>query len=169
MNNIIILGDVFDRILTQVIVNTCEQCGGVRVFDGKRLYSSFDSPKYQVFCTDELRSIEQRNTVVGWRRSRSKPRFIKWMDDTVCILDSSDKLSLTSAEGCKNVIGCSMSEHDTLGICGYSDELSPMISLKRTIKLGDRLIEPCDFIVHTTKILPVFPVLAASAILLVDK
>ena len=43
MNNIIILGDVFDRILTQVIVNTCEQCGGVRVFDGKRLYSSFDS------------------------------------------------------------------------------------------------------------------------------
>ena len=169
MKNIIIWGDTEDRILTDAIINTCEKYGGVSVFDGQRLYCSCDDPEFSICCPKCLREIGVENAVVIIGYSAEKPDDVKWNDDCICIIDSTDERSVYCAEGCKNVIGCSMSERDTIGICGCTDELNPMISLKRALRVGKRLIEPCDFIFPLANFMPVFPLLASSVVVLVDK
>lgn len=170
MIKVVICGDCGEKALTRTVVSACSAYGGAVVIDGDRIYQTCEEPKYLIFVMCTLADLYLPGSIVVFGKALMQIKENLNLKDTICVLDSdnSDAAAMVGASGAK-AIGCSMSWHDTLSISGFSDENTALVSLRRSIETADGTTEPHDFIVRTEKNLPVYPILAASAVLLASK
>lgn len=166
LKNIIICGDSRDKKLTDTIISVCKKVGGVFVSDGECIYTTSKNPLFCITCTDRIRMIDADGIII-FGDGYTEPDEKCTIKRAVCITDSSNKAavrSLNSTESC--VIGCSMSERDTLSISCITDEYR-LVSLQRNIHtLDGDIIEPCEIKLFSDRDLSPFTVLAVCAVLL---
>ena len=169
MRSIIICGDSPDRILTETVINTCSNYGGAQIIDDDKIYIKSKKPHFMIIVINKLKELFLPESIVIFGNNFKKTKDSIPPDDSICITDTANHEALTFISGSRIVtIGCSMSEHDTLGISGYNDDENALVSLKRCIVTEKSIIEPHDFTVHIKKDIPVYPILSASAVLLLS-
>ena len=167
MVKVVICGDCGSKTLTRAVVGACSAYGGAVVIDGDRIYQTCEEPKYLIFVMCTLADLYLPGSIVVFGKALMQIQNNINLNDTICVRDSdnSDAVAIIGASGAR-AIGCSMSGPDTLSISGFTDENTALVSLRRSIKTAGGIVEPHDFIVRTDKGLPVYPILAASAVLL---
>lgn len=169
MQNIIILGDYSSGILTETIIDFCSANGGVLYSGGSRLYKTNEAPAFQIFSLISVSELNMPGSIVVFGSSLDGISEDIDLYGCTAVLDSSNAAALrrVSMYGC-GAVGCSMSGHDTLTVSGMTDESTIMLSLRRTLKTAGGMIEPYDFIVKIQPDTPVYPVLAAAAVILLS-
>lgn len=164
MKNIIICGDSHDRRLTDTIISSLKNIGGVFVNDGKNIYATSEKPEFSITCTEKFKSIDISGIVI-FGNDIIEPDEKCDVKNAVCITDSSNKAALNilkNSECC--VIGCSMSGRDTLTISCITDE-NKLISLQRNIRtLDGDTAEPCEIKIFSSADMPAFTALAVCAV-----
>lgn len=167
MIKVVICGDCGDKTLTRAVVNACSAYGGAVVGDGDKIYSTCREPKYLIFSMCTLADLYLPDSIVVFGKALMQIQKDINLDDTVCVLDTDNNDAINILGGSNaRAVGCSMSEHDTLTISGNTDENSVQVSLRRNLETADGMIEPQDFTVRTEKSIPIYPRLAATAVLL---
>ena len=170
MHNVVICGDCGKKFLTRTIVNACSAYGGATVVDGDKIYSCGNGQRYTIFCMTTLSDLYLPDAIIVLGKALLQIRSDLSSNECVCILDSGVKSAVNfAAKTGFKAIGCSLGEHDTFGVSGYSDENTVLVSLRRNLQRSDgTFLEPMDFRVTTEENCPAYPIMAASAILLMS-
>lgn len=167
MINVVICGDCGEKTLTRAIVNACTKYGGAIVCDGDKIYSTGKSQKYLIFSMCTLADLYLPDSIVVLGKALMQIQKSIKLDNTVCVLDSDNNSAIELLGGSDvPAVGCSMSEHDTLTVSGNTDDGTSLVSLRRNLRTSKGIIEPLDFILKTDSSFPIYPRLAAAAVLL---
>lgn len=163
MYNIVISGDG-DGLLTKTIVCACMNYGGVLVGDGKNIYETTHPPEFLILRA-ESESVTDCGGILVLGNDICdvcpviKNKEIITIADTGC----AGQLSFLAGHG-GTVIGCSMSERDTVSLSCSND--SRIVSIRRCITaLDGTVIEPCEIAVNGAENIPVYPLLASCCVL----
>ncbi len=165
MNRIIICGDE-DGTLTKTVVYACARYGGAFVCDGDSVYQTKDDPAFTVITRSSLSYADFGGVIVfGDTPVLSSMKI--GVSGAVAVTDSGNKSVLTTLSGtASEVIGCSMSEWDTVSLSSCEDG-EWVVSLRRSIRSPDESItDPCEIAVRGDRGLPLYSVMAACCVLL---
>ena len=165
MHNIVIYGDGGKRILTKTIVGTCTNYGGALVIGENNICQTEKDPEFTIICTNDASSIDCPGVLVMGNCFLRNSPAVKTENMTIVADSTNDALLPFLKKISGTVIGCSMSPCDTVSLSCNDD--SRIVSIRRCITALDGTVtEPCEVIVRSEKEIPVYPVLAASCVLL---
>ena len=173
MNKIIVCGDCGSKSLTRTIIRTCSNYGGVVVVSENGVFETNENPSFLVaelknLCEKNPCELDFENGIIVFGKAVSEKVCIKKTSKNVVVLDTanSNALNIVRGRGVA-VIGCSMSGHDTISVSGLAGFPTKMISLQRSVRtLDGDIIEPHDFRVKLSEEIPIYPLLAGCAVLL---
>ncbi|MDD6490110.1 MAG: hypothetical protein PUG48_09930 [Clostridia bacterium] len=167
MKKIVICGDCGSESLTRAIISACKNNGGAAVVSGNGISETNDNPYFLIAKLHNPYEINCKGGIIVFGKAVENKTKIN-AEKTVAVLDTANTnaLNIVRDSGCA-VIGCSMSGHDTISVSGLAGFPTKMISLQRTIRtLDGDIIEPHDFQVKLKEEMPVYPLLAGCAVLL---
>ncbi len=162
MQNVIISGDVGERILTETVIKACARNGGAFVIDGKRVYETESEPKFCV-VTDVERISCSCIVILG-----DDVKNTAFDEDDITVIVNSENmkaLEILKYQGCKNVITCSLNVRASMNISGIYPQ--KIVSLQRTVEFNGKDIEPCEFEIVSDET-DIYSLLAASAVMLLS-
>lgn len=166
---VVICGDCGEKELTREIVRMCGENGGALVCDGDRIYRTAEDPFFLIFSVCTLSDLYLPGSVVVLGKALLQIRQDMNMEKCICILDGENRdAAMLAASSGAAAIGCSMSGHDTMTVSAFNEDDRAVITLRRRILTENATIEPCEFIVRRTDEKNIYPLLAASAVLLVS-
>lgn len=151
----------------EAVVNACAENGGAIVCGRGRILATGRKPRFLLIGSGELKSDVPPGSIVVLEDGESIGKDS--LDGSIAVIDSSDRLSRISAARSGAVtVGCSVSGKDTITVSGQEgDEV--LVSLRRSLSMPDgEKLEPCEFSVRADEKYRGYPILAASAVLLLS-
>ena len=164
---VVICGDCGEKELTSEIVRVCSENGGALVCDGNRIYTTCKEPYCLIFSVCALSDLYIPDCIVVLGKALLQIRNDIDLTGNICIIDGENSDSIHFAANVKaDVIGCSMSGHDSLTVSSFGEDGSAIVTLRRSINTGSFQAEPCEFRVKRRIDDNIYPMLAAGAVLL---
>ena len=168
MKKIVVCGDCGSKSLTRAIIRACENNGGAAVVSENGIFETNENPYFIVAELQSPYEINLDSGIIVFGKAINREITIKKTGKNVAVLDTANTnaLNIVQKSGI-TVIGCSMSGHDTISVSGLAGFPAKMISLQRTVRtLDGDIIEPHDFRVELKEEIPIYPLLAGCAVLL---
>lgn len=164
---VVICGDCGEKELTSEIVRACSENGGALVCDGDRIYSTCEEPSFLIFSVCTLSDLYIPDCIVVLGKALLQIRDDIDLSGNICIIDGENSDSIRFAAAVKaDVIGCSMSGHDSLTVSSFGEDGTAIITLRRSIDTSCCHIEPCEFKVKRKENNNIYPLLASCAVLM---
>ena len=170
MYPIIISGDGNDSILHRIMTGVCRRYGGVLAVGDGRIQQTGTArgsqPQFLVATINSLSAADCEGVlIVDKALCQASPQISVQRVRVVANSQQTDVLRFLQSMG-QPVIGCSMSDKDTVTVSERSEN-GALVCIRRTlITLGGHVIEPCEVPAEVSAEVPVFPLLAACTALL---
>ena len=168
MKKIIVCGDFGEKLLTKTIVNACNNYGGALVCEEGKIAETASEAEFLVLSVNKLTQVSCKGVVVFGDAPFSMSSGLR-LEGVTAIADtgSADAMNILSRTGAP-VIGCSCSGRDTLTLsCRNGDHT--IICLQRSLRtLSGKIIEPCETDAFCPEDIPLYPVLAACCVLMLN-
>ncbi len=170
MKKVVICGDSDSGILTQTIVRACSNSGGVLYCDGKKMNEMVQNPEFIILSLPVLTEMNCRDGILILGNTLTHINQNIDLYGMIPVVDTSDRAALHFLSKKRiSAVGCSMSSYDTLSLSGVKDFSSKLVSLQRSIRTVEGcILEPHEFVVRLSEEIPVYPLLAACAVLLLS-
>lgn len=168
MTKITVCGDK-DRRLTRLLLNCCEQYGGVVLYGYDELKKEKDDCRFLVCEVSELSSVVFEDSILVLADRYKHKDNDKLFCSPSVVFSSSNTDAINALKGSVSMaVSCGTSPKDTLSAASIFKDDKITVSLQRTIKtLENSIIEPQDFSVCCKNNI-LYSTLACSAVLLLS-